>query len=345
MNAFIGVLFILAGGFASGSFYLPYTKVKEWAWEAYWLFGGLFSWLIVPFLAAALTVPGFLDLYSQLSTAELIMPVIFGLLWGIGGLTFGLAMRYLGMSLGMAIALGLTAAFGTLIPPIFQGQFLSLFTQTAGITTFTGVVFCLVGIGITGRAGMLKDGELSDTEKQQHIREFDFKKGILVALISGLMSACFAFGIAAGKPLARLAVESGAGNLHQNNPTFVLILIGGFLTNAFWCIRLLLKNRSYSDYGNRTKPLTKNYILSAVAGTVWFMQFFLYGMGESQMGRFGFASWSILMASSIVFSNMWGLINKEWKGASRKTITVLITGLAVLILSTFIIGYGSYMQK
>jgi L-rhamnose-H+ transport protein len=142
-----------------------------------------------------------------------------------------------------------------------------------------------------------------------------------------------------------LAIDIGAGNLHQNNPTFVLILIGGFLTNAGWCIRLLLKNRSYSDYGNRAKPLTKNYLLSAVAGTVWFMQFFLYGMGESQMGRFGFASWSILMASSIVFSNMWGLINQEWKGASRKTMTALIFGLAVLILSTFIIGYGSYMQK
>jgi L-rhamnose-H+ transport protein len=166
-----------------------------------------------------------------------------------------------------------------------------------------------------------------------------------VALIAGLMSACFAFGIAAGKPLARLAVESGAKSIHQNNPTFVLILIGGFLTNAFWCIRLAIKNRSYSDYSNRRAPLLKNYVLSAFAGTIWYVQFFFYGMGESQMGKFGFASWSILMASSIVFSNLWGLINKEWKGVGRKVISILWLGIIVLILSTFIIGYGGSLQK
>lgn len=345
MSALLGVLLVLIGGFASGSFYLPYTKVKQWAWETYWLFGGLFSWLIIPFLAAYFTVPQFFSLYSQLDFIDLVMPVIFGLLWGIGGLTFGLALRYLGMSLGTAMALGLTAAFGTLVPPIFKGEFIDLISQTSGMITFIGVLFCLVGIGITGKAGMLKDNELSDEKKQESIKEFNFKKGIVVALIAGLMSACFAFGIAAGKPLAQLAVESGAKNIHQNNPTFVLILIGGFLTNAFWCVRLAVKNKSYSDYANRQMPLLKNYILSAVAGTIWYMQFFFYGMGESQMGQFGFASWSILMASAIVFSNMWGLINKEWKGASRKTISILLSGLFVLILSTFIIGLGSYLQK
>lgn len=345
MSALIGVLLILTGGLASGSFYLPYTRVRKWAWETYWLFGGLFSWLIVPIAAAYLTVPNFIDLYFKLSSPELLLPMVFGVLWGIGGLTFGLALRYLGMSLGMAIALGLTAAFGTLVPPIFKGQFIELFSQTSGIITFAGVLICLIGIGMTGKAGMLKDIELSKEQKEESIKEFNFKKGILVALDAGLMSACFAFGIAAGKPLARLAVQSGAKVLHQNNPTFVLILIGGFLTNAFWCIRLAVKNKSYSDYSNKKTPLLKNYVLSAVAGTIWFTQFFFYGMGESQMGEYGFASWSILMASSIVFSNIWGLINREWKGTHRKTMAVLLLGLFILILSTFIIGYGSSLQK
>lgn len=345
MNVFLGVLLILTGGFASGSFYLPYTKVKKWSWETYWLFGGLFSWLIVPFLAAVLTVPRFVNLIFQLGMADLLTPVLFGLLWGIGGLTFGLALRYLGMSLGMAVALGLTAAFGTIIPPIFKGEFYTLVSQASGMIAFIGVVICLIGIGITGKAGMLKDKALSEKDKKRNIKEFDFKKGMAFALIAGLMSACFAFGIAAGKPLAQLAVQSGVRSIHQNNPTFVLILIGGFLTNASWCIWLSVKNRSYLDYSNRQAPLLKNYLFSAVAGTIWYAQFFFYGMGESQMGKFGFASWSILMASSIVFSNLWGLINNEWKGTSRKVISILLLGILILIISTFIIGYGSYMQN
>jgi L-rhamnose-H+ transport protein len=345
MNALIGVLLVLAGGFASGSFYLPYTRVKKWTWETYWLFGGLFSWLIVPFLAAYITVPNLFSLYAQVNPLDLFLPVLFGLLWGVGGLTFGLALRYLGMSLGMAMALGLTAAFGTLIPPIFKGELVVLLSQSSGIVTLLGVLACLLGIGITGRAGMSKDRELNAEKKQESVTEFDFKKGIPVAVIAGLMSACFAFGIAAGKPLAQSAVESGAKIIHQNNPTFVLILIGGLITNALWCVRLALKNKSYAEYVNRKTPLLKNYLLSAVAGTIWYTQFFFYGMGESQMGQFAFAAWSILMASAIIFSNMWGLINKEWKGASRKTLTILFSGIFILILSTFIIGLGSYIQK
>jgi len=345
MQAVIGVLLVLTGGFASGSFYLPFTRVRKWAWETYWLVGGLFSWLVVPFLAAYITVPGLFSLYSQSNSLDLFVPVLFGLLWGIGGLTFGLAVRYLGMSLGMAIALGLTAAFGTLIPPLFKGEFTGLVSQTSGLVTLLGVLVCLVGIGITGKAGILKDKELDAEKKRESIKEFNFKKGIPVAFISGLMSACFAFGIAAGKSVAHLAIENGVNSLHQNNPVFVLILIGGFITNAFWCVRLAFKNKSYRDYSNGQTPLWKNYLLSAAAGTIWYTQFFFYGMGESQMGSFGFASWSILMASAIIFSNMWGVINKEWKGANRKTITILFSGIFILILSTFIIGLGSYIQK
>lgn len=343
MVVFIGVLLVLAGGFASGSFYLPFTKVKKWSWESYWLFGGLFSWLIVPIVAALITIPVLMEVYKSAETKDIIYPIIFGFLWGIGGLTFGLSMRYLGMSLGMAIALGLTAAFGTIIPPIYNGQFGALISETSGIVTFSGVLIGLIGIGITGKAGMMKDKVASDEDKKEGVKEFDLKKGLIVALISGIMNACFAFGIDKGKAVAAIAISKGASALNQNNATFVLILLGGLLVNAFWCIRLLAKNKSFSDYGNKQTPLARNYIFSAVAGTIWYLQFFLYGMGESKMGEFGFAAWSILMATSILFSNMWGLINKEWKGAGKKTLVVLVIGLAVLLFSTFVIGWGSNM--
>ncbi|MBN1181218.1 MAG: L-rhamnose/proton symporter RhaT [Bacteroidales bacterium] len=348
MVVFIGVLLVLAGGFASGSFYLPFTKVKKWSWESFWLFGGLFSWLIVPIVAALITIPHLMSVYKGVGTMDIIYPIICGFLWGIGGLTFGLSMRYLGMSLGMAIALGLTAAFGTLITPYLPllpfwtgEEFKPVFSSSAGIITFVGVIVGLIGIGITGKAGMMKDKGTKEEDKKEGVKEFNLKKGLIVALVSGIMNACFAFGIKFGEPITAQAQQMGASSLNVNNATYVLILLGGLLVNAFWCIRLLIKNKTFSDYGNKQTPLSKNYIFSAIAGTIWYLQFFLYGMGESKMGDFGYAGWSILMGSSIIFSNIWGLINKEWKGANKKTIIVLIIGLAVLLLSTAVIGIGA----
>jgi L-rhamnose-H+ transport protein len=345
METFLGLLLILTGGLASGSFYYPFTRVRSWAWEVFWLAGGIFSWLLAPWVAALITQPDLLGVYREAGTADLLWPVFFGLLWGVGGLTFGLALRYLGMSLGMAIALGLTAAFGTLVPPIFRGEIGEFFSTRPGLVTLTGVLLTLVGIAVTGKAGMMKDSFLPEKKKKEIIRDFDFKKGLLVALFAGLMSACFAFGIAAGKPVAELAVAGGASALTRNNPVFVLILIGGFITNAAWCLYLGLRNKSFRDI-TRTKGglRAKNFFYTAAGGIIWYLQFFFYGMGESKMGRHGFAAWSILMSSTIIFSNLFGLLNKEWMGTGKRTAGVLILGLLVLILSTVIIGYGTYLQ-
>ena len=346
MMAFVvGVGLILIGGFASGSFYIPYRKVKKWNWEIYWITGGLFSWIFMPWLAALLTVPSLFSLFGSAGFSDLFYPFLFGLLWGVGGLTFGLALRYLGISLGMAIALGLTAAFGTLIPPIFTGDFSSLLTTKSGIITLTGIFVALVGIGITGKAGSMKEKELSKEQIQENIEEFDFKKGLLVAFIAGLLSAGFAFGIAAGKPLANMATSQGTHPLFMNNPTFVIILIGGFLVNGFWCFYLAKKNKTTKSFFDAKTPLFNNYMFSAMAGTIWYIQFLFYGMGESKMGKYGFAAWSILMSSSIIFSNLWGIFLKEWKGTSTKTKLTLVSGLFILILSTVLIGYGSYLQQ
>jgi len=345
METFLGLLLILTGGLASGSFYYPYTKVRGWAWEVFWLAGGIFSWLLAPWVAAFITQPDLLGVYREAGAAGLLWPVVFGLLWGIGGLTFGLALRYLGMSLGMAIALGLTAAFGTLVPPVFRGEIGEFFSTRPGLITLTGVLLTLVGIAVTGKAGMMKDSTLPEEKKKEIIRDFDFKKGLLVALFAGLMSACFAFGIAAGKPVADLAVGKGASALTRNNPVFVLILLGGFIINAAWCLYLGLKNRSFGDIARTRGGLrTKNLFYTATGGIIWYLQFFFYGMGESKMGKHGFAAWSILMSSTIVFSNLFGLLNREWKGSDRRTVEVLILGLLILILSTVIIGYGAYLH-
>jgi L-rhamnose-H+ transport protein len=345
MNPLLGIFYHAVGGFAAGSFYIPYSRVRNWAWEVYWLVGGFFAWVIAPWLISFVTVPDLFDLLGQLSITQMLWPYFFGILWGIGGLTFGLTMRYLGMSLGMSLALGLTATFGTLVPPIYFGQFGMLISNTSGLVILAGVAVCLVGIALTGRAGFLKDQELSDDAKTATIKEFNLKKGVWVAIFAGVMSACFAFGIAAGQPIAELVIQNGAPVLFSNSPTFIFIMAGGITTNLIWCLYLAIKNKTIKDYiKTDDTPIAGNYFFCILAGFTWYLQFMFYGMGTTKMGEYDFASWSIHMAFIITFSNVWGLVLKEWKGASKKTIQTILMGLLVLILSTVIIGLGNYIQ-
>jgi L-rhamnose-H+ transport protein len=383
-NPALGVFFHWLGGLASGSFYVPYRGVKHWAWETYWLVGGFFSWIIAPWLLA-LTMTS--DLFAVLREAPLhsiLWTYIFGVLWGLGGLTFGLTMRYLGMSLGMAVALGYTAAFGTLMPPIFSGEFARQVLGTrSGLVILVGVVICLVGIAFAGAAGVSKEREMSDEQKRASIKEFDLKKGLLVGTFSGVMSACFAYGLAAGDPIKTITLQHRTSTLWQGLPVLVVLLAGGFTTNFIWCLILNKRNRTAYQYfqseirgrvparneehiletvtdapgeemaatavlvstGAETlrAPMLANYLLSALAGTTWYFQFFFYTMGETQMGRFKFSSWTLHMASIIIFSTLWGIALHEWKGAGLKTKWLVAFSLLVLVGSTVIVGYGNYL--
>ncbi len=344
MGAFVGVFLHALGGFASGSFYIPYKQVRNWAWESYWLVGGFFSWIIVPWLVAWLTVPGLMDILTSAPKESLLWSYIMGILWGIGGLTFGLSMRYLGISLGMAIALGYCAAFGTVIPPVWEGKIRELLSQYSGLIILSGVGVCLLGIAVCGWAGIRKEKELSDEDKKATIQEFSFTKGLAVATFSGILSACMAFGLAAGKPIAELAVAQGVAPLWQQGPVLIVILAGGFTTNFLWCVLLNLKNRTGGDYLNTREPhFWRNYLFSAVAGTTWYLQFMFYGMGTSFMGQYDFSSWTLHMAFIIIFSTIWGLYFHEWKGSSRPTRSLVTMGIAVVIASTLLVGYGNYL--
>jgi L-rhamnose-H+ transport protein len=340
----LGVFLHAVGGFAAGSFYIPFKRVRNWAWESYWLVGGVFSWIIMPWLVAALTVPDLLSLLGEAPTGSVFWTYVFGVLWGIGGLTFGLSMRYLGMSLGYAIALGFCAAFGTIIPPIFSGTFGALVTDISGLIILGGVLVCLAGIGVCGWAGISKERELSTEQKLASIKEFNFLRGLLVAIFAGVMSSCMAFGIAAGKPIANLAVESGVRPLWQNSPVLIVVLAGGFTTNFVWCFILNIKNRSAKDYiRTENTPLVANYLFSAMAGITWYLQFMFYGMGTTKMGTYDFSSWTLHMAFIIVFSNVWALLFREWKSSSRRTLTIVVCGILIVVLSTILIGAGNYI--
>ncbi len=345
-NPFLGVILHAIGGLAAASFYLPYKQVKGWAWENYWILGGFFSWIVAPLIAALLIIPDSFEIIRQVPSVTLFWTWFFGVLWGIGGLTFGLSMRYLGIALGYAIALGLCAAFGTLVPPLFRGDLSSVIQTTSGQVTLLGVLVCLIGITLSGKAGMNKEKEFSDEQKKEKIKEFNFLKGLCVALFAGVMSASMSYGLAAGKPIATLAIEKGAPKLWQTLPVLAVVLLGGFMTNFIWCIYLILKKGTLTEYWRNTYSservsLTRNYLFCIFGGVLWYLQFFFYGMGTTKMGRYDFSSWSLHMASIIIFSTLWGVALKEWKGTSRRTHLWIALGLATLILSTIIIGFGN----
>lgn len=360
MQALLGVIFHFIGGFASGSFYIPYKQVKGWAWESYWIVGGLFSWLIVPPLAAYLTIPGFTEIIAHTNGAILFLTYFFGVLWGIGGLTYGLGVRYLGVSLGSSIILGLCSVFGALIPSVYyqynpvsgKDTISDLATNSWGQMVLLGLLVCVIGIIICGKAGAMKDNDLKKRGYAADDKtEFKIGLGLTVSIISGVLSACFAFGIDAGKVMAEEANQVWkAANpeqgefLFQNNVTYVVILLGGLTTNFIWCMLLNARNKTFHNYTDSATPLLSNYVFSALAGTTWFLQFFFYGMGESKLGN-GPSSWILHMAFIILVANSWGLILKEWNGITKKTLTTIITGILVIVLSVLIVGYGNYLRE
>ena len=371
-NPALGVIFHWLGGLASGSFYVPYRGVRRWSWETYWLVGGFFSWIIAPWFLGHLMTRDLLAVLSETPKSTLFWAFFFGLLWGIGGLTFGLTMRFLGLSLGMAVALGLCAAFGTLMPPIFSGVFVSQVLRTSsGRVILLGIFVCLVGIAAAGLAGIFKERAMSPEQQKIAIEEFDLKKGLAVATLSGVMSACFAYGLAAGAPIKALTLKHGTPPLWQGLPVLVVVLVGGFATNFVWCLALNIRNRTGFQYftsnpkrysqdapsrevvehipsakrnnSQQSVPMLANYLLCALAGTTWYFQFFFYTMGETQMGKYGFSSWTLHMASIIIFSSLWGLGLKEWKGAGAPAMRLLTLALFLLVGSTMIVGYGNYL--
>jgi L-rhamnose-H+ transport protein len=353
--------------------------VRGWSWETYWLVGGGVSWIVMPWMLAALLTKDLLPVLRGAPASSVFWAYIFGVLWGFGGVTFGLTMRYLGLSLGMAVALGYTAIFGTLAPPVFHGQFAQLLSQRSGIVILIGVGVCVLGIVLAGAAGISKEKELSSKQKRASVLEFNLKLGLGVATFCGVMSSCFAFGLDAGDPIKALTLAHGTSPMWQGLPVLVVVLAGGFTTNLMFCAVLNVRNNSYGEYLHipekvnqsasseharlenptdaaamemalefdprvqRGQALGWNYLFSALAGTTWYLQFFFYTMGETQMGRYRFSSWTLHMASIIIFSTLWGVALKEWRGVSARTKTLVTLTLLALVGSTMIVGYGNYL--
>ena len=371
-NPLLGVVYHWIGGLASASNFIPFRGIRRWSWEVYWIIQGIAAWLIAPMVLALLLVPNLFGVLGAAPSRTITYACFWGVMWGVGGLTFGLAIRYLGIALGYAIALGFCTAFGTLMPPIFSGQMASIVHETSGQVILAGVCVCMVAIAVSGLAGYSKDHEISSADRAEAgERDFSFAKGLAVAIFAGIMSSCFAYGLAAGKPIADIArvqlLAHHRLDLWQNLPVLVVVLWGGFLTNFVWSVFLIVKNHSFDQFAGAPginpmgaanpgpialetserltqRTLVNNYILAALAGVIWYFQFFFYSMGQTKMGKYDFSSWTLHMASIIIFATLWGLALHEWKGTSRRTRSLVALGLFLLVSSTVVVGYGNYLK-
>ena len=339
MEIVIGLIIIAIGAFCQSSCYVPINKIKDWSWESYWIVQGVFAWLLLPLLGALLAVPAGHSLF-ELFTAEqsfnIWMTILFGVLWGVGGLTFGLSMRYLGVALGQSIALGTCAGLGTIMGPVLLNIFFPEQDPLSKLTfsVILGVVVTLVGIAIIGVAGSMKSAGLSEEEKKAAVKDFNFPKGLAIALLAGFMSGCFNVGLTFGADIKFAETQEMFAAL----PATFLVTLGGFVTNAIYCFYQNQKNKTWGDY-KKGSVWGNNVVFCLLAGALWYSQFFGLSLGQSFFEKGGtmfVLSFCILMALNVVFSNVWGIILKEWKGCSGKTISVLVAGIAVLIISTFL---------
>ena len=370
-NPLIGVIYHWIGGLASASNFIPFRPIKRWSFEIYWIIQGFAAWIVAPIVIGSIFVPGVVTVLRMAPTATLWHTMFWGVMWGVGGLTFGLAVRYLGIALGYAIALGFCTAFGTLMPPIFDRQIHSIVRQPGGRVILLGVAICVGAIAVSGLAGYSKEKEVPAEEKAAiGERDYSFGKGLAVAIFAGIMSSCFAYGLSAGKGIAQIARQQllahGHSELWQNLPVLIVVLIGGFATNLLWSIILIVRNRSAAQFlgapginpegaspeestnpSERLAPavLFSNYALASLAGIVWYFQFFFYSMGQTKMGKYDFSSWTLHMASIIIFATVWGLVLHEWRETSRRTKLLMAFGLILLVGSTVVVGWGNYLES
>mgnify|MGYP003053413182 CR=1 FL=1 len=337
MEIIIGLIIIAIGSFCQSSSYVPIKKVKEWSWESFWLLQGVFAWLVFPLLGALLGIPQGSSLFDLWGTGGAPMSIFYGILWGVGGLTFGLSMRYLGVALGQSIALGTCAGLGTIMGPVLLNIFFPEMNALSSLTfsVILGVVVTLLGIAIIGVAGSMKASSLSEEEKKAAVKDFNFPKGLAIALLAGFMSGCFNVGLAFGSDIH---FGTFTPDMYKTLPATFLVTLGGFITNAIYCFYQNTKNHTWSDYKNQ-EVWSNNILYCALAGALWYSQFFGLSLGKgflTESPTLMTLSFCILMALNVVFSNVWGIILKEWKGCSKKTIAVLIVGIIVLIISSFL---------
>ena len=330
----------MVGAASAASFYAPIEKVKKWSWETTWAIAGLFSWILLPIGVSFILLPHFAAFYASISSAVLLKVALFGAMWGVGNVNYGLTMRYLGMSLGIGVAIGVTLVVGTLAPPLMHGQAAMLFHTRGGLINMAGVAVALIGVAIVSYAGHEKEMQLKANEPT----EFNVMLGLALAVICGIFSSGMSFAIDAAQPIQGAALQAGVNPLYSVLPAYVFIMGGGAVVNLSYCfVRLaaIPKISLRRDLQQPTDTNAKNAILAATGGIMWYLQFFFYAWGVSNIPqRLSYVNWMLHMSGYVLFGGIVGLSLGEWAGVSTRAVRLLWVGIIVIIAAANLVGLG-----
>ena len=332
-----GIGWHMVGAASGASFYAPLGKVKRWSWETTWAIAGLFSWILLPIGVSAWVLPHFLEFYTSLDSTVIWRTVLFGCMWGVGNINYGLTMRYLGMSLGIGIAIGVTLVLGTLIPPMLHGQLLGLFATRSGLLTLGGMLLALIGVGVVSYAGRKKEIQLGNATEN-----FSLGKGILLAVVCGIFSSGMSFAIESAKPIEGAAHAAGVSPSFAAMPGYVLIMGGGAIVNFTYCLVLLALKRSVkADLSHPRSVLARNGVLAATGGTMWYLQYYFYSWGASNIEQqFSYVNWMLHMSGYVLFGGLVGVVLGEWNSVTSRTVRILWLGIIIIVLAANCVGLG-----
>lgn len=334
-----GIGWHVLGASMAASFYAPIEKVRKWSWETTWALAGIFSWILLPIGVSLVLLPDFRGFYSSMSPGLLWKVALFGAMWGVGNVSYGLTMRYLGMSLGIGVAIGVTLMAGTLVPPLMHGQGAMLFTTRSGLWTMAGVLVALIGVAIVSYAGHQKESHPAG-----EATEFNLWLGLTLAVLCGIFSSGMSFAIDAAGPMTTAAEKVGVKPLYAALPAYVIIMGGGAVVNLAYCfIRLgALKRLSLrSDLSQPGPVLAKNAALASTGGIMWYLQFFFYAWGAANIPvRLSYVNWMLHMSTYVLCGGLVGLALGEWKGAGSRAVRILWVGMLVIIAAANLVGLG-----
>lgn len=341
MEVITGVIYHSVGASCAAMCYTPQKKVAQWSWQTYWLAQAAVCWLLLPLVIAWLTIPEIGKVLHEAPADAMLMTFIYGAAYGIGGTAFGMAIRYVGVSLTYAIAVGISCVLGTLLPPLVHGQLVALFSQNGAGWIMTGIIIGALGIGCCGVAGRFKENDLKINKALEST--FSLAKGLPLCFLAGVLSAVYGFSIDQGEPIAKVAETYGAGNF-RINIVYIFSNTGAFVSTLIYCIYLHRKEKTFGEYQNLPgNQLLVNFVMAALTGILWYSQFFFYGLGHVRMGKYQYSSWAIHMIMLVLFSSVAGLLLKEWVKCRLKTIATLVLALVILVIAVLALTYGNYL--
>lgn len=344
-NPILGMGLHAVGALFAATCYTPQKRVKGWSWQTYWLTQAAFCWFLLPIIGAFITIPDLMTVLREAPRDAMWKAFGLGAAYGIGGTAFGIAIRYIGFSLTYAIAVGLSAVLGTLVPPLIHNTLGEKLSKTGAGWIIAGIVVGVAGIAITGAAGRLKERDLSSQENKGG---FSLAKGLFIALMAGLLSAVYGISLDAGQPIADVATAHGAG-MWCGNVIYIFSNTGAFIITAIYCLHLHRKHKTLGELvelpaGTEKASLPVNFLMAVITGCFWYGQFFFYNLGHVRMGKdYDFTSWAIHMTMLVLFSSVVGVVLREWRACRHVTHATIAAALAVLVGAVLLLTYGNYL--